>query len=264
MDNLKTISILCSSCGAAFERVAEMERERDGWKLAQRQALVSTTDLVLRISGVGDAERTAKLDHVPVALKKFLPRDRVEALLLGAIPPTGFGLSGGQGSGKTFALAALLQRRTYRALLAILDAATEVPSAAAPVAWYARAGFAWLAWPDKAARLKSLAVEDKGSASVEALTRAWSSAPLLVLDDLGRERVAKGGYDEDFAIGVLDRVVDARSRSARPILWTSNLGAAGLASRYGAALTSRLLGNAPAVELPKTLGDLRLSGGARP
>ena len=80
--------------------------------------------------------------------------------------------------------------------------------------------------------------------------------PLLILDDLGRERM-RGAFTEDFSIGTLDRIIDVRIREERPILWTSNSTSADMVKQYGWSMVSRILGAAPPVTLAK-MPDQRL------
>lgn len=94
---------------------------------------------------------------------------------------------------------------------------------------------------------------------------AWSEwaewVPLLVLDDLGRERY-EGAKDP--ARAVLVRVLDCRHRCKLPVLWTGNITVGELTAFYGAALASRILGSWPAYEVEGQ--DMRLekvSGGDR-
>lgn len=244
------------TCPACIDR--EFAQALDQFKAGECIALPTTLEEKLRAAGLRDVELSARLDRIPDGLKKKLPGKYVKPLVGGAHHSGvhGFGLSGGQGIGKTMAMAAMLRARTEALLTAALAAVLEAPAPGA-MPWHAGAGFRWVNWPDQANLLKTLSMQRDGAAEVERFARGASTVGLLVVDDLGRERLGKS-YDEDYAFGVLDRVIDARSRSALPLLWTSNLSRSGIATRYGAALTSRLLGLAPAVELP-ALADKRLS-----
>ena len=98
---------------------------------------------------------------------------------------------------------------------------------------------------------------------------AWSEwaeyVPLLVLDDLGRERFEG---DRDPARAVLVRVLDSRYRCKAPVLWASNLKIDRdrkideFTPFYGGALASRIFGTWPALELEGQ--DLRLVHLAEP
>jgi DNA replication protein DnaC len=244
---------VCTEC-IDRQQAAQLET----FRAEQAERLPVTIDEKLRSCGLRDVEITARLERIPEELKRKLPAKRVTTLMGGAHHSglAGFGLAGGQGIGKTMAIAAMLRARTEAILNAALSAIAEIPGAG-ELPWHTPAGCRWINWPDQANLLKALSTQQGGAQEVERFTRAASGTSLLIIDDLGRERLNRN-YDEDYAFGVLDRVVDARSRTAAPILWTSNLSRSGLATRYGAALTSRLLGLAPAIELPR-MTDRRLA-----
>jgi DNA replication protein DnaC len=247
---------LCPTCRDRREREA-MER----WRADTAAGLDGLVLERARAAGFQYAECEATLDGVPVPLRKRLPGAAVKALVAGApLEGPGFGLVGGQGVGKSMCLAAILKARLAAVLRATLAAVTVVPMEHERP-WWLVPVFTWVNWPDAAATLKAHSMAVHGAQAVEELTQRWTVTPVLALDDLGRERLTKAGYDEDFAVGVLDRVVDLRTRARRPILWTSNLPPDGVARRYGAALNSRLLGAAPAVPVGD-LPDLRLTPGA--
>lgn len=267
-----------ASCGATFNGLsfqrpspcptcvdAENAQRLAVWRSREIEQIEMSVTAKLTSYGLSPAEAMhAALDQIPIAIKRLVPRDDAVALIgVDALPTTfhGFGLSGGQGAGKTFAMAAMLKSRIREQLLAALQrmpaAPDEFDTQSRP--WHALAGFRWVNWPEAAAWLKTSAMQDRGAAIIEGMITRWLGAPLLVLDDLGRERNARGtGYTEDYASGVLDRVVDHRTRFERPLLWTTNLPASAIAQRYGASLASRLLGYAPLIEIP-TLPDRRLS-----
>lgn len=267
----------CSNCGAAFESFVIMramtmctaciDRERavilDAWRAEQRARLAALVVERIETAGMSSGEATlATLDRVPLTIKRLLPRDDVVKLLTGESLDESFksfGLQGGQGIGKTFALAALIRRRVETAIISALARLSDVPDEhVGPRVWYAVAPFRWACWPEVAAWAKTTSTRDRGALVIEDAVARWTTTPLLVLDDVGRERASRGGYDEDLAIALLDRVIDARARYLRPLLWTTNLTPRALAARYGASLTSRLLGLAPLVECPNA-PDARLA-----
>lgn len=112
----------------------------------------------------------------------------------------------------------------------------------------------WVEWPQAAHVLRANAVVDPDF--VAKTVEAWSSVPILVLDDLGSER-RKGDYQEDYACGELDFVISARYRNCLPTWYTTNLDQAGLVAMYGARMTSRLIGEAPLIVLAGQ--DLRVA-----
>lgn len=244
---------LCPKCRADRERLAA-----ERWRTATAATLDQLVVERARACGFQHVEAEATLDSVPRELRRRLPTATVKALVGGApVDARGFGLVGGQGVGKSMCLAAILKARLRATLTRTLAAVAVVPLEHERP-WWLVPVFVWVNWPDAAATLKAHAMAQHGAAAVEELTQRWVSTPVLALDDLGRERQAKGGYDEDFAVGVLDRVIDLRTRARRPIFWTSNLPPEGVARRYGAALHSRLLGAAPAIPVGD-LPDLRLT-----
>lgn len=202
-------------------------------------------------------EREAVLERVPEPMKRALPRDPVRLLLAGQRPAEGFGLSGGPGGGKTACLAALLRRSLEVALGVKLEEVDEIPSSYNSD-WFLGVGrLRWVHWPSWAAWAKATVAKRNGGEEVEDDVAALITTPLLVLDDLGRERV-RGTYGEDFALGQLDRILDARDREGgRTVLWSTNAAEEDLPAIYGAAMMSRLLGMAPLVRLPD-LPDQRL------
>jgi hypothetical protein len=145
------------------------------------------------------------------------------------MPVLGFGLGGGVGSGKTMALAAIL-----RGALTAFAEQTKPPTALPP----RMRGFEWCCWPEEAIWLTANAPE--------ASTRCdrLATVSLLVLDDLGRERV-KGAYSDDWAVSLLDSIISRRNRECLPTLWTSNVPEADLVALYGASFVSRLTQDNP-------------------
>lgn len=270
---LDTVQKTCSNCGNSFDSFGALPQQRTcprcvdtemaaalhQWRTAELAGLPHLLRTKLEWCGLSSVELDASLERVPRPVKKLLPLEHTRMLLAGdelSVDFEGFGLCGGQGIGKTMCVAALMIRRTATILERAIQTATAPPEGAADVRWHAAANFVWLNWPEHAARLKAKVMESQGSAAVEAFALRGSNAAVLVLDDIGRERLSKA-YDEDYSFAILDRMVDARSRARRPTLWTSNLSPDKLASRYGAALASRLFGLATAIEVPK-LPDLRL------
>lgn len=275
---LAEVEKLCRLCGKPFMGLAAVPIQQRcpacidteyakfaASDLADWRASLNLDEIVLTKlgeCGLSEVERHATPERVLPDIKRTLPSQFVKRLMAGDDVRTtdwglyGFGLIGSAGAGKTMCLATIVRTRTLAILQREMAARTEVPSGSDPCAWHAPASFVWLNWPDRAAYVKAAVMKKDGADAIEQLTVRAMRTPLLILDDLGRERL-KGNYDEDFAFGVLDRIVDTRSRGELMTLWTSNLQRAALATRYGAAFTSRLLGLAPAAELPK-IQDQRL------
>lgn len=82
-----------------------------------------------------------------------------------------------------------------------------------------------------------------GESEIAKRIRAISGAPLLVLDDLGRE-----GRAPSF-IEVVDEIAEARDKSRRPTIITTNMPSQEIKARYGAPVYSRLILPARVVKL---------------
>lgn len=72
---------------------------------------------------------------------------------------------------------------------------------------------------------------------------ALAVAPVMVLDDLGAERMSEWTEEQ------LYRLADERSRNARPTIVTSNMEGSALRARYGDRVIGRLFGGAALIKL---------------
>lgn len=210
--------------------VVELER--------QKEAAAVLTDLEgyartqLELAGAAPREIRATRDKVPEALKRAIPPEPLKAVLAGEVPARGFGIGGRVQGGKTSCLVAILK------VGAQAFARREVPQKGARAA-YSR-GLAFVNWPDEVNAIRRAATDP---ATAERLERL-AAVPILVLDDLGRERI-RGSYTEDWAASQLDGIISARYRHERPTLWTTNVPMAELVALYGAALMARLTADNP-------------------
>lgn len=182
--------------------------------------------------GMSRRERGARAAMVPPEIQARMPVEVVQLLQDGVLPTSGFGLCGGIGKGKTMALAALLR----------VSIARFGKTAPLPLPLPTLRAFCWCSWPEEAAWMSAHA--DMTESRVERL----STVPVLILDDLGRERV-KGSYSDDWPISRLDIVVSRRNRECLPTLWTSNLDLDGLKALYGGSMVSRLTQDNPLIWL---------------
>lgn len=162
--------------------------------------------------------------------------------------PTGFGLIGSTGIGKTVVFA----RRFL--LFAEAVVARKGPEAK----FDADDRVLWLNWPETAETLKRWSTMNDPR-HTDAWVEKAKGIETLYLDDLGAER-SKG--DDDFAGGVLREVLDSRYRDGLPVFWTSNLDGAGLAKFYGARLVSRIAQAWPGRKLAGP--DLRMGKAGKP
>ena len=197
-------------------------------------------DLLPQI-GMMRLEIEAELPLVPSAILAALPTCVIQPLSEGHLPSSGFGLGGAIGSGKTLALAALLKASLINRLR-IANSPTPPPTIRTML---------WVSWPHEANWMRFNAGNPELSSRVDRL----SSVPLLVLDDLGRERI-KGTYSEDWSGCLLDDVVCQRHRARLPILWTTNVPLKPLMDLYGASFVGCLTENNPLIWIDG-LTDLR-------
>lgn len=170
--------------------------------------------------------------------------------------PTGYGLVGPPGTGKTWAIA-------FRMAQVVDRVVRDQPDPnRADLQWVdgdivRDARLAWVNWHDQVEDLHRRRFDDVW---VDRLATWWEDVPMLVLDDLGRERY-EGAKDP--ARAVLERVLDCRYRNKRPVVWTSNLESkAELEGFYHHALVSRILGSWPPCEVSgEDQRLLKVSGG---
>lgn len=225
--------------GPKFEARAREMREAEAKASAESQARwerESGPALILWLERCGMSVRDleAEVRHVPAPL--------VRAVNAAQSGGRGFGLSGRAGCGKTYTLAALVRSRAESWLAKNLSAGPSLLGNTTP--------FDWTSWPEHVRWMRAEAARgDEGFAAVERETNRLCGVGLLVLDDLGSERM-KGTYDEDWAASHLDAIIDARYDNRLPIWWSTNLGRERLAERYGERLVSRLCGDAPLIEMP--------------
>lgn len=183
-------------------------------------------------------EFRASMEKVPKEIRAAIPKATLEQLFAGQIPANGFGLGGTTGGGKTMAVAAII--KAY--------AASRVKSYK-PKRRFAfmgpLSGVRWTSWPDEVAWLRANALDLTASERIERL----AEAQLLILDDLGRERI-KGSYSDDWAASQLDHVINHRYRCELPTIWTTNVTEMDLVNLYGAAMLRRLTADNPLIWIP--------------
>ncbi len=217
----------------------------------QRPAFV---EAYLRAVGIAPHERTARWDHVPDLIKKSLPKQ------------WSFGLCGGFGIGKTFAVSAMVRRIAERAteehMTRLIEAGNAQPirRAVEEQGIYLRPWPSWINWPESTAKARAQLFNRYTAGEVETwiLDTLLDPGRLLILDDIGAEAVTA----QDWVGQLLARVIDERHRHQGATCWTSNLDAKGLVDRYGPRTFSRLQDLAPIVQLTK-MPDLRLQNSHR-
>lgn len=209
----------------------------------------------LRRAGMSPRELSATQAKIPGPLATLLfrgdgmPAISVRSMMNGKRPTNGFGLSGGAGLGKTFALASIMKRMVGARWSEWVPARGR--KALHP--W-----MAWISWPEAVNKLRVISMEEDGLAQAERKMERLAAVEVLMLDDVGVERL-RGAYEEDWAASQLDQLIDTRYNELRPTWYTTNLTAQEITERYGSRLFSRLCGENPLFTAPKG-PDLRIMG----
>jgi len=212
--------------------------------------------LTLSKGGVSPRDLEAKISTIPDPLYSLIPGTVLEAVRSGNILTltSGFGLGGYVGCGKSCAIAALLKlglSRWAHASTTGWDFSIK-PSHFGPPTIF------WANWPDISNQLQSRAVD---SDFVHTIVGKMKNAKILVLDDLGKERLPtiKDEHATPFAQAQLEICIDYRNGQMTPTFWTTNISEDHLISIYGAATYSRLIQGNPIEWVEEPLDNLRLS-----
>lgn len=204
----------------------------------------------LQSIGVASHEADSDWSMVPEAIKRLIPQES-----------DSFGLSGGFGAGKTFALVAILGNDARAIIKGHINTAIEKVNVRGLRTVMSNRGFnlplgqMWVNWPNESAAKRAWLFKNFQSDVEDWIQSLMDPRRLLVLDDIGADRATA----QDWTGEVLARVIDERLRAKGELIWTSNLDAKGLVERYGPRTFSRLQALAPVITLPK-LPDLRLKG----
>jgi hypothetical protein len=238
---------------------AEYRRKRDAERLARVEELrphlealrEDFTQAYLVEVGIAPQELTAQWDRIPEPIKKAMPLSWV-----------GFGLVGGFGAGKTFAIAAALRRHAEKHIDTHLEKLIQagdpyvLEQALAHKVLNLQPWPRWINWPGEIVKARGMLFTSSQEVE-EWILSLTSPERLLILDDIGADRVA----GQDWTGETLARIIDERLRYQAMTIWTSNLDAKGLVERYGPRTYSRLQALAPMIQLPK-MPDQRLQRGA--
>lgn len=243
--NLEDATI-CAQC-----QRDQVARKRIEQQAAQIQANMHVwIDKAMAKWGISTRERQATFEQINPKIKSVIaaPELQVFNLHLGVIPSKGFGLVGPTGIGKTCAMAAIVK---------LMIESRWRHRMHADGFGCLRQFVYWLRWPEQVNSLRQMAASDQnGIARCQDMARVWANADVLVIDDLGAERL-KSEYETDWATSLLDMVIDHRYNEMRPIYYTSNLLVDELVDRYGSRMFSRLVGQNPALVAPSG-PDLRM------
>lgn len=180
--------------------------------------------------GIARAELWADWNQVPPQIAKAIPSEWLKG------SHEGFGLGGNTGIGKTMALVAGLKR-----ISSLYAEEKIIPSLDGRGTEKSFFSFQWSCWPSEVHWLRSHAINGADERADELAT-----ARVLVLDDLGRERI-KGDFTQDYAFSHLDYIITERYRNGMPTVWTTNLKVPDLAQLYGAPTLRRLIEPNPLV-----------------
>lgn len=232
----------CWDCSRDAERL-EVRRHEGALLLARLDVVVQGE---LRRAGLSPRERRCTMAGVTQPILEALSGAGLSRLLDGNAPSRGFGLSGPAGIGKTGLVAAVLQH----AMRSRLERELPERGGQALEPW-----LLWLSWPEVVSRLRG----PDGITEAEAVVARACSIEVLVLDDLGAERI-RGEYSGDWAASQLDLIVDGRYRNDRHTLFTTTLEQGELVHRYGQRLFSRLCSDSPLFQMPRS-GDRRMREG---
>ena len=235
---------LCPPCADGAKRQAQLRTERD----ALLRNIDQRVSERLLAAGMSPRESTAVWARIPGELRSLVDQSAPGAreLLAGELPRVGFGLCGATGTGKSFAMSVMVRallREAWTKRANIGFAATKSPTVA------------WVRWPEMVNRLRVMSARDGGVAMADDMMRPLATIDVLVLDDVGSERLR--GPD-DWTASLLELLVDDRFNTMRPTWWTSNSMPKELLQRYGARMWSRLASmNPPLVVRPSK--DMRFA-----
>jgi hypothetical protein len=184
-----------------------------------------------------------------------------------SFPESCFGIIGPTGCGKSCALAVclkeLLRQELAEAGPTKMEEASEFGgNIIHRIEPRLRTDIMWVSWPAYSRRMKGLSARrlwDDKDASVQQLI-IWATAypdRILILDDIGEETIKENAYTTE----ELENLIDALYNNDAKLFWTSNHTVEQMSepNYYGPRLISRLIGLAPAIELPPDLPDLRLA-----
>lgn len=191
-----------------------------------------TTVKVCKVVGFAEKHFAATMRRLHPSVASQIPDAALAAMRAGKRPPRGFGLVGTSGAGKTMAVAAMVRLCLRKWLLANVNSLGRLVLSNPPIMW--------VDWPVRVEWMREN--YDKASSFMAQAT----TTPLLVIDDIGAERVVGDTYERDYGAAKLDLLIHGRENKMLPTIWTSNLNEEALNARYGGRVVSRLNGCNPA------------------
>jgi DNA replication protein DnaC len=209
----------------------------------------------LASSGVHPRELEADISKIHESIHACIPDHVRTSLASGHILQLkmGFGLGGPVGCGKSCAVAAELKHGLSEwAFQNYLEWGPDSESGR-----HGGPRIFWADWPEVSDYLLRHAID---SDSVDEMMAKMKRADILVLDDLGKERlpVVKDPNSIPFSQAQLDICIAYRNSQVAPIFWTTNLGLQALGDVYGPATFSRLIQDNPIEWLDEDLDNLRI------
>lgn len=182
--------------------------------------------------------------------------------IFGRFPKEGFGLIGPSGCGKSAAHVVAIKnyiqlfKQKAGPFLYTRDEASRIVSHKPKDL----PRIIWIDWPRRSRMIRN-AISTQQWSSPEACLQeidliADGKPCIVVVDDIGREmmREKKGKAQDELEMLVSELYNQTSSR----LLWSSNLSLKEIEAAYGSPFTSRLIGCAIDVDLPKHLPDLRI------
>jgi DNA replication protein DnaC len=176
----------------------------------------------------------SKKEQIDPRIYEALPTDKLR----------GFGMMGSAGVGKSCAIAWWLRHiNEIRYDYLVGQADGKEIATLEETGYFNPKRFDWIYWPDCA-----LAHQDANRFGTPIkgvypfAVQTLKDSPLLVLDDLGRER----GSIDSYTNQILDSVVNYRYEHNLPTIWTTNLEQEAFIAQYGMPMLDRLTGMSPA------------------
>lgn len=205
---------------------------------------------LLARGGMSERDEESTLEGITPEIREKLPKGTIEAVTAGEFPP-GFGLMGPVGSGKSGTLAALMIACAHAQYAQGL-LQTKLESSPYGGYIYPPIVFRWCSWPETVNRFRVMSAKNGGVDDVAALVDEIADAPMLVLDDLGSERI-RGEYTDDWATTQLDLIIDRRYNARLATWYTTSLEMDDLIRRYGRRMLERLWNENPLIQVGNLL-----------